>query len=159
MRCVLAAFIVFGSVLALQPFAPDPFTGFGPDEWAKPFNAIDAYRAVPACVKALRAHPDEDRYALGAGLGFLAGQKEEAAKKLLNKLVGKNNTSAMLALAYVSPEREAVGLMRKAAEQGSPTGMLLYGMSLLTGKGIAKDEVEGVRTIRRAAEPDPRAQC
>ena len=61
MRCVLAAFIVFGSVLALQPsgtFAenvldlekiienktpaalpgvtPDPFTGFGPDEWAKP---------------------------------------------------------------------------------------------------------------------------
>ena len=81
MRCVLAAFIVFGSVLALQPsgtFAenvldlekiiknetpeqlcprvtPDPFTGFGPDEWAKPFNAIDAYRAVPACVQALRA--------------------------------------------------------------------------------------------------------
>jgi TPR repeat protein len=178
MRCVFAALIVFGSVLVLQPLsasaeetpdltkiiedetpeqlcqraAPDPFTGFGPDEWAKPFGAIDAYRAVPACVKAMRAHLDEDRYMLGAGLGFLAGEKEAAAKKLLNKLVGRSNTSAMLALAYVSAEEEAAGLMRKAAEQGNATGILLYGMSLLTGKGVSKDEIEGVRRVRRAAE-------
>ena len=66
----------------------DPFVGFGPLEWARPFASIDAYRAVPACVKAMRANPGERGYTFKAGLAFLAAQKNEAGKKLLDRLTG-----------------------------------------------------------------------
>jgi len=35
--------------------AANPFMGFGPDEWGKPFQAIDPYRAIPACSEAISA--------------------------------------------------------------------------------------------------------
>ena len=178
MRCVLAAVAVLGLALLLQPssgwsappidldtiiegetpeqlydrLAVDPFVGFGPDEWARPFTSIDPYRAVPACVKAMKANPAERRFVLQAGLAFLAAKKNEAAKKLLDRLIGENNSSAMLALAYTLPEAEAAELMRRAAEQGSPTGMMLLGMTQITGKGVPKDEIEGVRMVRRAVD-------
>ena len=43
--------------------------------------------------------------------------------------VTKGNTSAMLALAYISPEAEAVELMHKAAERGDANAMMLYGVT------------------------------
>lgn len=58
----------------------------------------------------------------------------------------------MLALAFISPGTEAAELMRKAAEGGNASGMRLYGMAQLFGKGVPKDETEGVRTLRRAAK-------
>jgi TPR repeat protein len=100
----------------------------------------------------MKGHPDERRYALQAGLAFLAGKKNEAGKKLLDPLVGENDPSAMLALAFISPDGEAAELMRRAAEQRNPTGMMLFGMTRLTGKGMPKNEIDGVRMIRRAAE-------
>jgi TPR repeat protein len=132
--------------------AVDPFSGFGPEQWAKPFASIDAYRAVPACVKSMKAHPGVERYVLGAALAFIAGEKNEAAKILLERLIAKGNVSAMLALAYISPDNKAADLMRRAAEAGSPQGMILFGMTQLTGKGIEKDPIDGVRLIRRAAD-------
>jgi TPR repeat protein len=176
MRCVFAAVAVLGLALLLQPssvwsappidldtiiegetpeqlcdrLAVDPLVGFGPDEWAGPFTSIDPYRAVPACVKAMKANPAERRFVLQAGLAFLAAKKNEAAKKLLDRLISENNPSDMLALAY--PEAEAAELMRRAAEQGSPTGMMLLGMTQITGKGVPKDEIEGVRMVRRAVD-------
>ena len=130
----------------------DPFVGFGPLEWARPFASIDAYRAVPACVKAMRAHPGARGYTFKAGLAFLAAQKNEAGKKLLDRLTGENDPSALLALAYIAPEGEAVELMRRASEQGSPTATMLFGMARLTGKGAPRDEIEGVRLVRQAAD-------
>jgi TPR repeat protein len=107
---------------------------------------------VPACTKALAEHPDEPRFALGAAMGYIAGKKTEKAKPLLDRLVGLGNPSAMLVLAYVSPEREAADLLQKAGEAGNPSGMMLYGMALMTGKGVPQNTLDGVHMIPRAAE-------
>jgi len=178
MRCVAAALVLLGSAIVLQPVtglsaapldldtvapeqtpeqlcdrvAADPFSGFGPDEWGRPFQTIDSYRAIPACTEAMKLHPDERRFVLEAALAYLAGKKNEEAKPLLDRLIGEGNGSAMLALAYISPEGEAAGLMQKAAERGDPSAMMLFGMAQLTGKGVQKNEIDGIRMIRRAAE-------
>lgn len=178
MRCVAAALAIIGaasfcvvSARAEQPkidldtiiegetpvqlcdrLAADPFAGFGPDAWSQPFHGIDFYRAGPACIEAMKQNPGEPRFELGAALAHIAGQQNGLARQLLNPLVAKGNTSAMLALAFISEDEEAVKLMRKAAEAGSTAGMILVGMSELTGKGTAQDEIGGLRTIRRAAE-------
>jgi TPR repeat protein len=130
----------------------DPFVGFGPSEWAHPFDSIDPYRAVPACVKAMRAHPGERGYVLKAGFAFVAANKNDAAKKLLERLTANNDASAMLGLAYIAPEAKAAEFMRRASEQGNATAMMLLGMSRLTGKGVPQDQIEGVRLLRKAAE-------
>ncbi|MGH6865741.1 MAG: tetratricopeptide repeat protein [Methyloceanibacter sp.] len=132
--------------------AADPFATFGPEEWSHPFRSVDFYRAVPACTEAMKQHPDEARFKLGAAIAFIAGQKNAEATKLLEPLIAEGNSSAMLALALISPEAESAGLMRKAADVGNPNAMMLYGMSLMTGKGVSKDSIAGVRMIRRAAE-------
>jgi TPR repeat protein len=132
--------------------AGDPFDAFGPDEWGHPFSSVDYYRALPACSEALKAHPQEQRFALGIALADIAGGKRDAAKPVLEELIAKGNTSAMLALAYISPEAEAAKLMEQAAEAKAANAMMLYGMTLLTGKGVPKNEVEGVRMMRQAAE-------
>jgi len=178
MRCVPAAFAIVGLVALFQPLtglsaapldldtiAPDeppeqlcdrlaanPFAGFGPDEWGRPFSSIDFYRAIPACTEAMKLHPDEHRFVLETALAYIAGKKNDEAKPLLQRLIGEGNTSAMLALAYISPEPEAADLMHKAAEAGDPNAMMLFGMALMTGQGIKKNEIDGVRMIRRAAE-------
>jgi TPR repeat protein len=178
MRCVPGAFAIVGLIALFQPLAglsaapldldtiaPDeppeqlcdrlaanPFAGFGPDEWGRPFGSIDSYRAIPACMESMKLHPHERRFVLEAALAYIAGKKNEEAKPLLQRLIGEGNTSAMLALAYISPEPEAADLMRKAAEAGDPNGMMLFGMAQMTGQGVPKNEIDGVRMIRRAAE-------
>ncbi|HEX5033558.1 MAG TPA: tetratricopeptide repeat protein [bacterium] len=178
MRCVFAAFAMFGSLALLQPavglaaaplnldevmpeeppeqacdrLAANPFMGFGPDEWGKPFQSIDPYRAIPACSEAMKLHPDERRYMLQLALADIAGDKKEQAKPLLDELIAQGNTSAMLALAFISPEVEAAELMLKAANAGDPNAMMLFAMAQLTGKGVAKNEIDGIRMLRRAAE-------
>jgi len=132
--------------------AADPFDGFGPDEWSDPFGKVDYYRALPACTKALEAHPEEQRFVLGVALANVAGDKRDIAKPILEDLIAKGNTSAMLVLAYISPEAEAAKLTEQAAKAGSPNAMMRWGMTLITGKGVPQDPVEGVRLMRQAAE-------
>ena len=178
MRCVFAALAMFGSLALLQPLAAlsaapldldeiapeeppeqlcdrlaaNPFLGFGPDEWAKPFASIDPYRAIPACGEAAKLHPDERRFALQLALAEIAGDKKEQAKPLLDELIAQGNTSAMLALAFISPEKEGAELMHKAAEAGDPNAMMLYAMAQLTGQGVPKNEIDGIRMLRLAAD-------
>lgn len=132
--------------------AGDPFSGFGPDEWSQPFSTVDYYRALPACTEALKAHPGEQRFELGMALANIAGNKRDAAKPILEELIAKGNTSAMLVLAYISTESEAAKLMEQAADAGNPNAKMLWGMSLITGKGVPKNAVEGVGLMRQAAE-------
>ena len=125
--------------------AADPFAGFGSDEWAHPFARIDFYRAAPACKEAMALHPDEPRFALQAGLAAIAGDKKDEAKTLLAPFAAEGNATALLALAFISPDQEA-------ADKGSAPARLLFGMAELYGKGIPKDQIDGVRMIRRAAD-------
>lgn len=139
-------------VEACHRLAADPLTGHGPPEWSRPFQTIDPFQAVPVCQDALRRHPDDRRLMLETAMAYLAARKADPAKPLLESLVAENNSSAMLALAYISTGPDATALMQKAAEAGNPNGLMLYGMAELYGKGVPKDEIAGVRTIRRAAE-------
>jgi TPR repeat protein len=132
--------------------AANPFSGFGPDEWGRPFQRIDPYRAIPACTEAVKRHPEERRFVLESALAYIAGDKKDEARPLLSELIGDGNTAAMLALAFISPEAEAAGLIHKAADDGDPNAMMLFGMSQLTGKGVPKNEIDGIRMLRRAAE-------
>ena len=176
MRCVVAALTVIGSAFLCVPvataeqpkidletiiegetpvqlcdrLAADPFAGFGPETWSQPFASIDYYRAGPACIEAMKQNPNEPRFALGAALTSPASRMRWP--QLLNPLAAANKTSAMLALAFISPdEAEAAQWMREAAEAGSTSGMILFGISELTGKGTPEDQVDGLRMIRRAA--------
>jgi TPR repeat protein len=132
--------------------AADPFVGFGPDEWGHPFSSIDFYRAVPACKTAMERHPEDKHFVLQAALAYVAGKKTDEAKALLMPLIAEGNTTAMLALAYISPENEAADLLRKASDAGNASATLLFGMAQLYGNGLPKNQIDGVRTIRRAAE-------
>ncbi len=89
--------------------AADPFEGFGPDEWSHPFSRVDFYRAVPACTEALKAHPDEQRFALGLAMGNVAGKKQDAAKPLLEDLIAKGNLRPCLSwpISRPSPKRRS----------------------------------------------------
>ena len=136
---------------ACQKLAVDLFASSGPREWSTPFQSIDAFQAIPVCKEALRLHPDDARLKLAAAFAYIAGRKNEQAKPLLKQLAAQGNSDAMLALAFISTGPEATELMRKAAEGGNASGMMLYGMAQLFGKGVPKDETEGVRTLRRAA--------
>jgi hypothetical protein len=69
--------------------APDPFAGFGPEEWGHPFRSVDFYRAVPACTEALANHPGDPRFALGAAMAYIAGNKIDSAKPLLGRLIAQ----------------------------------------------------------------------
>jgi TPR repeat protein len=171
MRCVLAVLPVLLLVAALQPPAvadeakddaalvkacdtlvADPFAGGGPREWSSPFQTIDSFQAIPICNEALKRRPQDQGLALKTALAYVAGRKNEAAKPLLDRLVAENNASAMLALAFISRASAATDLMRKAAEAGNPSGKVLYGMAQLTGQGVPKNEIAGVRILREAAE-------
>jgi TPR repeat protein len=137
---------------ACMKLAADPFAGSGPKEWSTPFQSIDPFKAIPVCKEALRLHPDDANLKLAAAFAYIAGRKSDQAKPLLDQLVAQNNSDAMLALAFISKGAAATELMLKAGESGNASGLMLYGMAQLLGKGVPKDETEGVRTLRRAAE-------
>lgn len=177
MRCSFAAWIAIAALPAFADAAPaaktldldhvmppqppdqlcdrlasNPFAGFGPQSWSKPFDDIDPYRAIPACREAVKSHAVQTRYKLKLALAYIAGDKLNLATPILDALVAEGNTAAMLALAYISPEREAAELIRKAADAGDANAMMLFGMSQLTGKGVPRSEMDGVRMLRKAAD-------
>jgi TPR repeat protein len=137
---------------ACLKLAADPFAGSGPREWSTPFQTIDPFQAIPVCKEALRRHPDDASLKLATAFAYIAGRKNEQAKPLLEELVAQNNGDAMLALAFVSKGAEATELMRKAGESGNASGLMLYGMAQLFGKGVPKDETGGLRSLRRAVD-------
>jgi hypothetical protein len=139
-------------LLACRKLAADPFAGTGPDEWSRPFQSIDPFKSIPVCREALRRHPGDPGLMLAASFAYLAGRKNEQARPLLERLVAQNNADAMLALSFISKGPEATDLLRRAAERGNASGMMLFGMTQLLGKGVPKDQLAGVRTLRRAAE-------
>jgi TPR repeat protein len=172
MRCVLAAFAALAALVVAHPgraaeeatnddaivkeachkLVADPFEGTGPEEWSRPFQGIDPFRSIPVCQEALRRHPEDSGLKLDLALAYLAGGKNKEATTLLDRLVSEGNSSAMLALAFVSSKVGAAALMRRAAEAGNPSGLLLYGMSQMSGNGVPKDVTAGIQTIRKAAE-------
>ncbi len=137
---------------ACEKLVTNPFEGSGPQEWSRPFQGIDPFRAMPVCSEALKRFPDDATLKLDLALAYLAGRKNEEATKLLDGLVSQGDSNAMLALAYISSKVGAITLMRRAAEAGNASGLMLYGMAQMSGNGTEKDVEGGVKSLRRAAD-------
>ena len=139
-------------LLACRKLSTDPFVGTGPEEWSRPFQSIDPFKAIPVCREALRRHPGDPALTMATAYAYLAGRKYDEARPLLERLVAQNNSEAMLALSFISKGPEGTDLLRRAAQVGNASGMMLYGMAQLLGKGTPKDEIAGVHNLRRAAD-------
>lgn len=88
------------------------------------FDNIDEARAIPACEEAVRAHSNEPRFSFQLARAYLEAKKPELAKPLLESL---SNSGYATATTYL--------------------GFLYAG-----GNGVTKDEAEGLRLFRQAAE-------
>lgn len=132
--------------------AADPFAGFGPKSWDKPFQEIDAAQAVPACEAALRLHPDEARYQLQAAIAYLAAQDQDRAKPLLKRLVEGGNAPAMVLLANISGDKESVELIQRAAALDNTAALIFLAFAQLTGDGVKQNTLDGIRLLSRAAD-------
>ncbi len=131
--------------------AADPFAGHGPKNWDKPFQEIDAKRAVPACEEAVRHHPGEPRYRLQSAVAYLAAKDADRARPLLEGLVEDDNAAAMVLLANISSDAESVGLIRRAAALDNTPALIFLAFAQLAGDGVEQDVLEGVRLLSRAA--------
>lgn len=110
------------------------------------------------------SHPME--YALGYGAAK-AGLHDEA-KRLFEGAVNRyESPQAMTWLSWMAdnglagPEdaEAAAEWDRRAAEAGSEVGMFNYGLDLLRGRGVARDDEKGRQMIEQAAAlGQPRAQ-
>ena len=103
------------------------------------------------------AHPME--YALGYGAAK-AGLHEEAKRIFEGAVEHMNSAQAMTWLSWMAdnglagPEDPAAAAEwdRRAAELGSEVAMFNFGLDLLRGRGVERDEALGRKMIRQAAE-------
>jgi TPR repeat protein len=141
-----------GPTAICDRLAADPFAGFGPKSWDKPFQGIDAASAVPACEEAMRLHPGEPRYRLQMAIAYLAAQDQDRAKPLLKQLVEEGNAPAMVLLANISSDRDSLELISKAASLDNPAALIFLAFAQLTGDGVKQNVLEGIRLLSHASD-------
>ncbi len=82
------------------------------------------------------------------------------ARRLFERCAAAGYTGAMTWMGQLednglgaaeNPDR-AASWDRRAAEAGDPVGQFNYGLDLIRGRGVSRDEAEGRRQIDRAAE-------
>jgi TPR repeat protein len=149
---VAAAAPADSPVSQCDKLAADPYAGFGPRNWDKPFQDIDAKDAIPACEAAMRLHPEEPRYRLQAAIGYLAANDRERAKPLLRALVEGGNAPAMVILAELSNGKDSVALLQRAAALDNSAALIVLALAQLTGDGVAENVLDGVKHLSRAAD-------
>lgn len=84
----------------------------------------------------------------------------EAARAIFEACIKAGYTQAMTWMSYLhdngygGPEDPdaAAALDRMAAEAGDPVGQFNYGLDLMRGRGVARDDAAGRRMVDRAAE-------
>ena len=141
-----------GPAAICDRLAADPFAGFGPKNWDKPFQDVDAAHAVPACEEAMRLHPDQPRYRLEAAVAYLAADDRGRATPLLEGLVAEGDAAAMVLLANVLSDKGSIELIRKAAALNNTAALIFLAFAHLTGDGAEQNVLEGIRLLTRAAD-------
>jgi TPR repeat protein len=141
-----------GPVEVCDRLAADPFAGLGPKNWDKPFQEIDADRAIPACEEAMRLHPGEARYRLQVAVAYLAAQDKGRAKPILERLAAEGDAPAMVLLANISGDKASLELIRRAAGLNNTPALVLLAFAHLSGDGLQQDVIEGIRLLSRAAD-------
>ncbi len=140
------------AIATCDRLAADPFEGFGPRSWDRPFQDIDAEKAVPACEAAMRQKPGDARYRLQMAVAYLAAREREKARPLLQGLAAENNAQAMVLLADISTDKESVALIEKAAALNNTAALIFLAFAQLTGDGVKQNVREGVKLLSHASD-------
>jgi TPR repeat protein len=125
-----------------------------------PASKIDTALAIPACVAALAADPDNPRLTMQLGRANLAAKNYSEARGHYERAASLGNVLAMNDLGILqldglggakNPEA-ANAAFRKAAEAGLAIAMRNLGHSYADGTGVAASQEEATRWFEKAAE-------
>src|SRR5579884_700162 len=117
------------------------------------------YSAAVAIWQPLAEHGDADAafnlgqaYRLGRGVPLDLAMAENWFEKAAN--AGHLDAETTLGLLLFQNGDRAAGLkwLRRAAEEGEPRALLVYGTALYNGDGVTKDRVLGYAYVSRAAD-------
>jgi uncharacterized protein len=127
-------------MIGIARWAPVALACFGASAFAQDavVDRADFFQDMQAYLSRTPAAADELRRLAAAGDAIAMARFCAAAT------AGRLRPRAM-------PE-EGAPYCRKLAEQGLAGGMMLYGIILLEGNGVAKDSAEGLRWMRAGAE-------
>ena len=150
------------AAILLMPTAPAMAEGFGgPCQLQKAdANGTLNPEELSMCGFIERMRADEVHPLLGAvGYGAAKSGNHEAAREIFSEVANSGNVMAMTWMAWMEdnglagPENAeaAAEWDRLSMEGGSAVGAFNYGLDVLRGRGVVRDEELGRKIIRRAA--------
>ncbi len=144
---------VFGAILLLAAPATGQSVRAGIDAWTKGNHAAAVAVWTPLAVKgdADAAFNLGQAYRLGKGVPIDLGRAQQYFEQAARK--GHVDAAATLGiLMFQNGNRTgAMRWIRLAADGGEPRSMLLYGVALFNGDGIAPDPVAAYAYVSRAS--------
>ncbi|MEM1079704.1 MAG: tetratricopeptide repeat protein [Pseudomonadota bacterium] len=150
----LTALLLLGTAALAESPAPNPHQMLVEDHGTHNPEEL-SLRGALARLKIGQPSPMDSALGYGAAK---AGLHEEA-RALFEDSAARGNVQGMTWLSWMEdnglagPENPeaAAEWDRRAAELGSEVAMFNYGLDLLRGRGVPRNEVEGRRVIARAA--------
>jgi TPR repeat protein len=125
------------------------------------FQAIDASKAVTACMRAIATYSKTPRFALELGRAYWAQKNYVDGDYYMRKAADMGSKFALteLSFAYSTGARglpkdaeKAARLLAKAADLGDLPGLTQLGSVYLAGRGVTQDTAKALAFYRLAAE-------
>ena len=155
--------VFIGATLLALPVQAQNFEAFGgPCQLQEDYDHGTLNpEELSMCGFVKRMRTDEVHPLMGAiGYGAAKSGNHEAAREIFDTVARSGNVMAMTWMAWMEdnglagPEDAAAAAEwdRRSMEGGSSVGAFNYGLNVLRGRGVPKDEALGRSIIRRAAE-------
>jgi TPR repeat protein len=125
------------------------------------WSELDADKAIPACEAAVRAYPDELRFAYQLARAIDRAGKPDRAFAMYRFLANEGYAAAELAVGLMYDEglggavadaTTAAGWFMQAAEHGHPEAQRLLGLMYVEGAGVERDLGQAMIWLRMSAE-------
>lgn len=124
------------------------------------FDDIDLSRAIPACERAMEAHPDDRRMIFQLARAYHVAKRYDEATPLYDRaaamgsVAAMNNIGAQYADGVGRPRDygQAIIWYRKAVDRGSPRATYNLGLMYMDGDGVAVDADEAARLLILSVE-------
>jgi len=126
-------------------------------EWSE----LDADKAIAACEAAVRAYPDELRFAYQLARAIDRAGQSDRAFPMYRFLANEGYAAAQLAVGLMYDDgiggvaadaATAAGWFRQAAERGHPEAQRLLGLMYVEGAGVEQDLGQAMTWLRMSAE-------
>ncbi|WP_426029256.1 tetratricopeptide repeat protein [Brevundimonas sp. TWP2-3-4b2] len=139
--------------------AADAGNSFGQAQYGMSLVLTDAAEAARFLIQAANAGEVAAQAMMGTfyAMGEGVARDDALAVRFLKAASdqGEAGSTGLLAGMYLTnrggTEAEGVELLRQAAEAGDPASQMNYGLLLVQGNLVAKDELAGAALVRRAA--------